>query len=161
MTSRGKAAEAQALVEQGADELDVMPNVGFLISGMENAYREDIHGVVEAAGGRMVKVMLEMALLNSAQIERAVALSQEAGVTCLKNASSGAVGVANPEQIRLLRRLAPPEVTVKASGGIKTAWQVRELVAAGADLVGTSAGVEIVREVLDQTTPPAPAHDSY
>jgi deoxyribose-phosphate aldolase len=161
MTSRGKAAEARALVELGADEIDLMPNVGFLLSGMENAYREDIRGVVEAAGGRPVKVMLEMPLLDAAQIERAVALAVEAGVAFLKNASGGAVGAATPEQIRLLRRLAPPHVRVKASGGIKTARQVLELVAAGADLVGASAGVEIVREVLGEAVSPPAPHGTY
>jgi len=58
------------------------------------------------------------------------------------------VGVATPEQIAFLRRLAPPHVRVKASGGIKTAQQVRDLVQAGADLVGTSAGVQILEELL-------------
>jgi deoxyribose-phosphate aldolase len=70
------------------------------------------------------------------------------GVSYLKNASSGVVGVATPEQIAFLRRLAPPNVRVKASGGIKTAQQIEDFVRAGADLVGTSAGAQIMAEVL-------------
>ena len=148
MTSTGKAYETGQLIENGAEEVDLMPNVGFLLSGMEREYAEDIAGVVKAAGKVPVKVMLELPLLNEPQKERAVALSVDAGVSYLKNASGGAVGVATPEQIAFLRRLAPPHVRVKASGGIKTAQQVRDLVQAGADLVGTSAGVQILEELL-------------
>ena len=120
---------------------------------MEKEYFEDMHGVTEAAGGIPVKIMLELPLLNTQQKERAVALSIDAGVAYLKNASGGAVGVATPEDIRYLRRLAPARIHIKASGGIKTAEQVRELLAAGADIVGTSAAVEIISELQGgQTT---------
>jgi deoxyribose-phosphate aldolase len=150
ITSAGKACEASLLVDEGAQEIDLMPNVGFLLSGMENEYFEDIRGVVAAAGKVPVKIMLELPLLNPAQRERAVALSVDAGVAYLKNASGGAVGVATPEDIRFLRRIAPSHVRVKASGGIKTAQQVGELLAAGADLVGTSSGVRIMQELLHE-----------
>ena len=149
MTSAGKAYETRQLVENGAEEVDLMPNVGFLLSGMEREYTDDIVGVVKAAGNIPVKIMLELPLLNAQQKERAVALSVEAGVSYLKNASGGAVGVATPEQIAFLRRLAPPHVRIKASGGIKTGQQVRDLVKAGADLVGTSSGVQIIEELLN------------
>jgi deoxyribose-phosphate aldolase len=148
MTSAGKAYETARLVELGAEEVDLMPNVGFLLSGMEREYADDIAGVVKAAGKNPVKIMLELPLLNEEQRLRAVALSVQAGVAYLKNASGGAVGIATPEQISFLRSIAPPHVRVKASGGIKTAQQVRDLVAAGAELVGTSSGVQIVEEVL-------------
>lgn len=151
MTSSGKACEARHLVEDGAQEIDLMPNVGYLLSGMEKEYRDDTAGVVKAAESVPVKIMLELPLLNDQQQKRAVALSIEAGVAYLKNASGGAVGVATPEQIRFLRQLAPSNVRVKASGGIKTAQQVRDLLAAGADMVGTSSGVRIIQEVLQQT----------
>ena len=154
MTSAGKAYETARLVEAGAEGVDLMPNVGFLLSGMEREYADDIAGVVKAAGNVPVKIMLELPLLNEQQKRRAVELSIEAGVAYLKNASGGAVGTATPEQIAFLRKLAPPHVRVKASGGIKTAQQVRDLLAAGADLVGTSAGVQIVEEVLGSVSSP-------
>lgn len=147
MTSAGKADEARHLVDAGADEIDLMPNVGFLLSGKEQEYADDVRGVVEAAGKIPVKIMLELPLLNAEQRDRAVKLSVEAGVIYLKNASGGAVGVATPEDMRFLRRLAPPHVRVKASGGIKTAQQVRDLLTAGADLVGTSSGTRIMQEL--------------
>jgi len=150
MTSAGKAREAAVLVTEGAEEIDLMPNVGFLLSGMEREYLSDISGVVQAAGQVPVKVMLELPLLNAAQRERAVALSIEAGVAYLKNASGGAVGVATAEDMRFLRRLAPDPIKIKASGGIKAAQQVYELVQAGADLVGTSSGARIMQEVMGE-----------
>jgi deoxyribose-phosphate aldolase len=148
MTSAGKVFEAGQLADNGAEEIDLMPNVGYLLSGMEKEYFAEIEGVVRAAGAIPVKIMLELPLLTSQQKERAVALSIDAGVRYLKNASGGAVGVATPEDIRFLRKLAPKHIRVKASGGIKTARQVRELLAAGADLVGTSSGVRIMRELV-------------
>lgn len=153
MTSAGKAYETAQLIEHGVEEVDLMPNVGFLLSGMEREYSDDIRGVVKAAGKVPVKIMLELPLLNAQQKERAVVLSIDAGVAYLKNASGGAVGVATPEQIAFLRRLAPPHVRVKASGGIKSAQQVRDLVKAGADLVGTSAGAQIMAELHAGSSP--------
>jgi len=161
MTSRGKAYEAASLLQDGVQEIDMMSNVGFLLSGMEAEYRSDIQGVVKAAAGVPVKIMLELPLLNPQQRERAVALSIEAGVAYLKNVSSGLVGIATPEEIRFLRRLAPPRVRVKASGGIKTAAQVRELVEAGADLVGTSAGARIIRELREGEATSKPGSTDY
>lgn len=161
MTSSGKAYEARHLVEEGAEEIDLMPNVGFLLSGMEEEYFADIRGVIEAAGSVPVKIMLELPLLNRQQRERAVALSIEAGVAYLKNASGGAVGVATPEDIRFLRQLAPPHIRIKASGGIKTATQVRDLLEAGADLVGTSSAVEIISELKGERTARSEHSSSY
>jgi deoxyribose-phosphate aldolase len=159
MTSPGKAYETARLAEQGAQEIDFMPNVGFLLSGMEGEYVEDIKGVVEAAGKVPVKIMLELPLLNLEQKKRAVAISVEAGVTYMKNSSGGAMGVATPDQMVFLRQMAPPHIRLKASGGIKTVQQVRDLVSAGADVVGTSSGVRIMEEFLghavavESTTP--------
>jgi deoxyribose-phosphate aldolase len=161
MTSAGKADEAKHLVDAGAQEIDLMPNVGFLLSGMEKEYADDIHGVVRAAGNIPVKIMLELPLLNAEKRERAVRLSVEAGAAYLKNASGGAVGVATPDDMRFLRRLAPPHVRVKASGGIKTAPQVRALLAAGADLVGTSSGVHIMQELQDTASDDSSPHGGY
>ena len=160
MTSAGKACEARNLVADGVEEIDLMPNVGFLLSGMEREYFDDIRGVVEAAGNVPVKIMLEMPLLNAERRDRAIALSIEAGVKYLKNASGGAVGIATPDEIRFLRRVAPPGVGVKASGGIKTARQVRDLIEAGADLVGTSSGTAIMKELLSQPATPG-SKDTY
>jgi deoxyribose-phosphate aldolase len=88
--------------------------------------------------------MLELPLLDPGERELAVALAVEAGVGFVKNASSGAIGVATPDQIRFLRDRAPSSVGVKASGGIDSYDLAVALLAAGADLLGSSSGVTIV-----------------
>lgn len=147
-SSAGKAAEAAELVRLGATQLDIGVQIGWLKSGMYDEFREDIAGVVRAAGVP-VKVMLELPLLTPAEREAAVELSIEAGVSFLKNASSGAVEIANPASIRWLVERAPSGVQVKASGGIKSYEQTLSLLGAGASMVGTSAGIAII---TDSTT---------
>lgn len=143
MTSAGKAAEAAELVRLGAEEIDIGVQVGWLKSGDYDGFREDIAGVVRAAGVP-IKVMLELPLLTDDEKEAAVELSVEAGAAYLKNASSGAIETASQESIHYLVERAPEGVLVKASGGIKSRQQVIDLLTAGAAKVGTSAGIQIV-----------------
>jgi deoxyribose-phosphate aldolase len=143
MTSAGKAAEAAELVRLGATQIDIGVQIGWLKSGMFDEFREDIAGVVRASGVP-IKVMLELPLLTEAEKELAVQLSMEAGVAYLKNASSGQIETANPASIKYLVERAKNGVLVKASGSIKHLAQARELIAAGASLLGTSAGIEII-----------------
>lgn len=151
MTSAGKAAEAAEIARLGATQLDIGVQIGWLKSGMYEEFREDIAGVVRAAG-IPVKVMLELPLLTDAEKEAAVELAQEAGAAYLKNASSGAIEVANPESIRYLVARAREGVLVKASGSIKSYPQALSLLAAGAVLMGTSAGIEIITDTGDDST---------
>jgi deoxyribose-phosphate aldolase len=151
MTSAGKAAEAAELVRLGATQIDIGVQVGWLKSGMFDAFRDDIAGVVRAAGVP-IKVMLELPLLTDAEKDAAIELSAEAGAAYLKNASSGQIEVANPESIRYLVDRAPAGVKVKASGSIKSVAQARALLAAGAVLLGTSAGIAIVSGAADGET---------
>lgn len=142
MTSAGKAAEAAELVRLGARQLDIGVQIGWLKTGMFDAFRDDIAGVV--AAGVPVKVMLELPLLTLQERVTAVELALEAGADYLKNASSGAIETANPASVAWLVDQAQGRARVKASGSIKSADQVRSLLDAGADLVGSSAGVAIV-----------------
>ena len=149
-TSAGKAAEAEHLVLAGATQIDIGVQIGWLRSGMYREFRDDIEGVVRAAGVP-IKVMLELPMLTIAEREAAVELSIEAGAAYLKNASSGAVEVANPESIAWLVKRAPKGVLVKASGSIKSFDQSVALLEAGASLLGTSAGIAIVTSAGDGT----------
>jgi len=151
MTSSGKAAEAAELVRQGATQIDIGVQIGWLKSGMYDEFREDIAGVVRASGVP-IKVMLELPLLTEAEKEAAVELSLEAGVAFLKNASSGLIETANAASIGFLVDRAPEGVLVKASGSIKNVDQARELLGAGAALLGTSAGIAIVTDSSDSST---------
>jgi len=143
MTTASKVAEARALVAAGAEELDIGVRTGHLRSGLYDDYREDIAAVVSSVDVP-IKVMLELPLLSAPQRKRAVELAVAAGAAWLKNASSGDVGVATSEDISFLRDHAPSDVHIKASGGISSARQVRDLISAGAELVGTSAGLSII-----------------
>lgn len=151
MTSAGKAAEAAELVRLGAGEIDMGVQVGWLKSGDYDGFREDIAGVVRAAGVP-IKVMLELPLLSDDEKAAAVELACEAGAAYLKNASSGQIETANPESIRYLVARAPEGVLVKASGGITSREQIVGLLAAGAAKVGTSAGIKVVTDTTDADT---------
>ena len=151
MTSAGKAAEAAELVRLGATQIDIGVQIGWLKSGMYDEFREDIAGVVRASGVP-IKVMLELPLLTEEEKELAVQLSMEAGVAYLKNASSGQIETASPESVRYLVARAKGGVLVKASGSIKHLAQARALIAAGASLLGTSAGIEIISDTSSAET---------
>jgi len=143
-TTGSVAAQASEVRRLGADEVDVMTKVGWLRSGMEAEYREHLAAVVAAADGAPVKAMLEAAQLTPEELARAVELAIDAGVTYVKNSSGFGGGDATPELVRELVRLAAGRVRVKASGGIRTREQAEALVEAGAELLGSSAGVAIV-----------------
>jgi deoxyribose-phosphate aldolase len=151
MTSVGKASEAAELVRLGAQEIDMGVQVGWLKSGDFDAFRDDIAGVVRAAGVP-IKVMLELPLLTEQEKAAAVELACEAGAAYLKNASSGQIETANVASIRYLVDRAPEGVLVKASGGITSRQQVIALLGAGASKVGTSAGIKIVTDTADAAT---------
>lgn len=148
MTTAGRSAEVRAATGAGADQVDIGVALGLLLDGDDAAYLSDLEALVSAADGVPLKAMLELPLLNEATRRRAVELTLAAGVGWLKNASSGAVGTATVEDITFLREAAP-DAGIKASGGIHTYVHAARLLDAGADLVGTSAGVAIAtrREV--------------
>lgn len=143
-TTAARVAEAAALVQAGVDEIDATVHVGLLLSGRTAEFVADLEAVVAAAAPVGVKFMLELPLLDARQRQLAVDAAVQAGARYVKNASRGAIGIADPATIAYLRKMVPSTVGVKASGGIKTVPQVRELLAAGADLIGTSSGVAIV-----------------
>jgi deoxyribose-phosphate aldolase len=130
--------------QAGAHEIDVMTKVGWLRSEMDVAYRQHLAAVVKAAEGIPVKAMLEADLLNAHELALAVELSADAGVAFVKNSSGFHGGAATPELISQLAKLAGGRMKVKASGGIRTFDQAVALLEAGADLLGSSAGVAIV-----------------
>jgi len=140
-----KAAAIRDAVAAGAEEVDVMPNIGFVKSGRFEAVGREMDLIVEASGTATVKAMLELGALDDDEAERIVELAVDAGFDYVKNSSGwGEGGKATVERIEFLRERAPEETRVKASGGIKTLAGANELLDAGADLLGASSGVEIV-----------------
>ena len=143
-TARIKAAQAADACEMGAEELDMVINVGALKDGRDDYVREDIRGVVAAAGGRVVKVIIETGLLTDEEKVRAVKLACEAGASFVKTCTGFSGGAATPEDVALMRRTAPPAVKVKAAGGIRTYEDAMKMIEAGAERIGTSAGTKIM-----------------
>lgn len=144
MAPASKAAETARAVADGADEVDMVINVGWLIAGEDDAVRADIAGVVEAAQGRCVKVILECCLLTDEQIVRACELSVEAGAAFVKTSTGFSTGGATVKDVALMRKTVGDRCKVKASGGIHTAEEAQAMVDAGADRIGTSSGIAIV-----------------
>ncbi|MBN9608459.1 MAG: deoxyribose-phosphate aldolase [Actinobacteria bacterium 69-20] len=143
-TTAERVAGAAALVAAGVAEIDATVHIGLALSGRRTEFSADLVAVVEAARPVPVKFMLELPLLTAPQRDFVVDAAVAAGAAFVKNASRGAVGIADVAQISYLRKRVPDSVGVKASGGIRTLRQVHELLDAGADLIGTSAGVAIV-----------------
>jgi deoxyribose-phosphate aldolase len=145
MAPAAKAFEAAQAVADGADEVDMVLNLGALKSGDPEAVERDIRGVVEAARGRAVKVILETGLLDEAEKILACRLSQRAGAAFVKTSTGFAAGsAATAGDIALMRRAVGPDLGVKASGGVRTRADAELMVASGASRIGTSAGIAIV-----------------
>lgn len=143
-TSAVKLYEAQEATENGATELDVVINLGWLKAGMANEVHRELAEIREETG-QTIKAILEMALLTEAEKRLAADLCMDAGVAYLKT-STGWNGGATVADIRLLKDIAQERVGIKASGGIRTIEQALDLIVAGATRLGTSKGVDLLRQ---------------
>jgi deoxyribose-phosphate aldolase len=142
-----KRAEAEAAVEAGADELDVVPDFGALADGDSRALLDDLAAIVEL--GAPVKVILEQGRLDAAALQLLVEVSLDAGVRFLKTGSGFGPPV-TPAQVRQLRELSRGQAVVKAAGGIHTLETALALVEAGAGRLGTSRGVALMAALADR-----------
>ncbi|MBD2353697.1 deoxyribose-phosphate aldolase [Tolypothrix sp. FACHB-123] len=143
-TSVVKLYEAQEAVENGATELDVVINLGWLKAGKTEDVHREIAEICEETG-QTVKVILETNLLTDAEKKIAAEIVMEAGAAFLKT-STGWNGGATVSDVRLLKEIARERVGIKASGGIRTVNQAIELILAGATRLGTSRGVDLIRQ---------------
>lgn len=141
-----KAFEASRAIESGAEEVDMVINVGALKDGDDELVHRDIAGVVEAANGKaLVKVILETCLLTSEEIIRACKLVVAAGADFVKTSTGFASGGATVETVSLMAKTVGPGTGVKASGGVRTAADAVAMLEAGATRLGTSSGVAIIK----------------
>lgn len=139
-----KVYEAARAVESGADELDMVIPIGALKAGDHEAVRRDIAAVVEAAQGRLVKVIFECCLLSDEEKRIACRLSRDAGARFVKTSTGFSTGGATLSDVRLMREEVAEDLGVKAAGGIRTYEDAIAMLRAGATRIGTSAGVQIV-----------------
>jgi len=143
-TSAAKLYEAQEAAENGARELDVMINLGWLKSGKTSELHRELAEIVEETG-LIVKAILETSQLTAAEKQIAAEICMEAGAAFLKT-STGWFGGATVEDVRLLKELTKGQVGIKASGGIKTVEQAIDLIVAGATRLGTSRGPDLIQQ---------------
>jgi deoxyribose-phosphate aldolase len=144
MLREAKAAEAAAAVNLGADELDMVTNIGWLKAGSDEMVVSDIHRVLDAAQQRPVKVIIETCLLTQEEKERATRLVVDAGAAFVKTSTGFSTGGATVEDVALLARVGAGRIGVKASGGIRDYSTALKMIEAGATRIGTSSGVAIV-----------------
>ncbi|WP_455258590.1 deoxyribose-phosphate aldolase [Peptoniphilus asaccharolyticus] len=144
-TTASKAFETANAVENGADEVDMVINVGFLKSKEYDLVKEDIAEVVKAANGKTVKVIIETCLLTDEEIVKVCQLSKEAGADFVKTSTGFNSGGATVEDVKLMKETVG-EMLVKASGGIRDLDTALKMIEAGADRLGVSAGIQIIEE---------------
>jgi deoxyribose-phosphate aldolase len=141
-----KVFEARRAIRDGAREIDMVINIGALKSGMQAQVRDDIARVADACheAGAICKVIIETALLTDEEKVIACRLAQLAKADFVKTSTGYAKGGATVYDVALMRETVGPKMGVKASGGIRTAEDVQDMIAAGATRIGASAGVKIV-----------------
>ena len=139
-----KAAEAASCAAMGAEELDMVIHVGAAKAGAWALVQRDIAGVVKAAAGRTVKVIIETCLLTDEEKVKACEAAKAAGADFVKTSTGFSTGGATTHDIALMRKTVGPEMGVKASGGIRDYATAMAMIEAGANRIGASAGIEIV-----------------
>jgi deoxyribose-phosphate aldolase len=150
MLREAKAAEAAAAVNLGADELDMVMNIGWFKAGGDEMVVSDIHRVLDAAQKRPVKVIIEACLLTGEEKERATRLVIDAGAAFVKTSTGFSTGGATVEDVMLLARVAAGRIGIKASGGIRDYATALKMIEAGATRIGTSSGRAIVESERSQ-----------
>ena len=143
MSTKAKAAETRIAVEDGADEIDMVINVGALKGGDDAVVFEDIRAVRKACEGKVLKVIIETCLLNEEEKVRACRLAMEAKADFVKTSTGFSIGGATKEDVALMRKTVGDTMGVKASGGIRDKEKAVEMLEAGADRLGTSATITI------------------
>jgi len=143
-----KAFEAEKVIAMGAEEIDMVMNIGAMKSGDYALVRDDIAKVVEVAhgAGALVKVILETALLTAEEKAMACQLAMEAGADFVKTSTGFGPGGATVEDVRLMRATVGDRMGVKAAGGISSLDQALAMIEAGANRIGASRSVKIIQE---------------
>jgi deoxyribose-phosphate aldolase len=146
MSTEAKQAETRFAVRDGADEIDMVINVGFLKSGKFDAVQEDIAAVKSACDGRVLKVIIETCLLDEEEKQRACRLAVQGGADYVKTSTGFSTGGAVESDVALMRKNIPPAMGLKASGGVRTYEDAVKMINAGATRIGTSNGITIIKD---------------
>ena len=147
-TSAVKSFETKEAIQNGADEIDMVINVGALKSGNADLVESDIRAVVEASGDKLVKVIIEACLLTDEEKVLACQLAQKAGADFVKTSTGFSTGGATLSDVKLMRQTVGPDMGVKAAGGARSYTDAVAFVESGATRIGTSSGVAILKGEL-------------
>lgn len=140
-----KAFETKEAIANGADEIDMVINIGALKGGNLQLVEDDVRAVVEAANGKLVKVIIEACLLTDEEKVTACQLSVKAGADFVKTSTGFSTGGATVADVALMRQTVGPEIGVKAAGGARSLADAQAFIDAGATRLGTSSGVAIIQ----------------
>lgn len=147
-TSATKAFETRDAIVKGANEIDMVINIGALKFKDYKTVKEDIEAVVDVAKGKaIVKVIIETCLLTDDEKVKACELSMEAGADFVKTSTGFSTGGANIEDVKLMKSIVGDKLGVKASGGVREIDTAKKMVEAGATRLGTSSGIKIAKEI--------------
>ena len=144
MATAAKAQEAALAVREGAEEVDMVMNIGYAKAGLWSDVQADIAAVVAAAKPAIVKVILETCLLTNEEKVGACLAAKAAGAAFVKTSTGFSTGGATVEDVALMRKTVGPEMGVKASGGVRTREQAEAMIAAGATRIGCSSTRKIM-----------------
>lgn len=151
-TSEVKAFETKNAIENGAEEIDMVLNVGALKGSDFDFVQKDIEAVVDAAKGKaIVKVILETCLLTNEEIRKASELSKTAGADFVKTSTGFSTSGATVEAVKIMRETVGDDLGVKASGGVRNLEDLQLMVDAGASRIGASSGVEIMQGLTSKS----------
>jgi deoxyribose-phosphate aldolase len=154
-----KIHEAEEAIKLGAQEIDMVINIGALKSSQDDVVESDIRGVVEAShrGGAICKVILETALLTTEEKVRGSLACKKAGADFVKTSTGFSSAGATAEDVALMRAVVGSEIGVKAAGGVRSFEDLKKMVCAGATRIGASASVKIMEQAVGAAPPAAPA----
>ena len=142
--TKTKIQEAELAIKEGAEEIDMVINVGMLKAGHDQYVEEEIRELKAVAGQRVLKVIIETCLLTDEEKVRACIASKNAGADFVKTSTGFSTGGATVHDVALMRKTVGPEMGVKASGGVRTHEDLLAMVEAGATRIGTSNGTKIL-----------------
>lgn len=150
-TTDVKVFETENAIKNGASEIDMVINIGALKDQRYDEVQKDIEGVIAAANGKTVKVIIETVLLTDEEKVKACELAEKAGATFVKTSTGFAGGGATPEDVKLMKDTVGNRLEVKASGGVRSLEDFEKMIEAGATRIGASAGAQII-EGLDSNS---------
>ncbi len=145
MTAESKVFETKDAVEKGADEIDMVINIGRLKDGEDDYVTDEIRRIKEAAGDHILKVIIETCLLTDEEKVRACVCAEKAGADFVKTSTGFSTGGATPADVKLMKDTVGDRLKVKAAGGVRTEADLQEMIDAGAERIGTSRGTALIK----------------